>query len=87
MHVTAKMSDLFDVSLIPIFDEPILHHLMRLRPNTLAYDYNSPHRKDELLQDFEKHPIYVKSAYILQSQTKVSESDISAELHALQSKA
>ena len=83
VHVTAKMSDLFDVSLIPIFDEPILHHLMQLRPNTLAYDYNSPHRKDELLRDFEKHPIYVKSAYILQSQTKVSESDISAELHAL----
>ena len=83
VHVTAKMSDLFEVSLIPVFDEPILHHLMRLRPNTLAYDYNAPHRKDELLRDFEKHPIYVKSAYILQSQTKVSESDISAELHSL----
>lgn len=83
VHVTAKMSDLFEVSLIPVFDEPILHQLMRLRPNTLAYDYNSPHKKDELLRDVEKHPIYVKSAYILQSQTKVSESDISAELHSL----
>lgn len=83
VHVTAKMSDLFEVSLIPVFDEPILHHLMRLRPNALAYDYNSPHKKDELLRDVEKHPIYVKSAYILQSQTKVSEPDISAELHSL----
>ena len=83
VHVTAKMSDLFEVSLIPVFDEPILHHLMQLRPDTLVYDYNAPHRKDELLRDVGKHLIYVKSAYILQSQTKVSESDISAEIQSL----
>ena len=74
MHVTAKMSDLFAVSSIPVFDEPISHHLMQSRTNMLAYEYNAPHRKEErlnLLRGVGPRPIYVKSAYVLQSQTKV----------------
>ena len=71
VHVTAKMSDLFEVSLIPVFDEPILHRLVQLRPNTLAYDYNAPHRKDELLRDVEKHPIYVKSIHSSKSNKSI----------------
>lgn len=44
------------------------------------YDYNSKRRKDEIIRDSLSLPIYVRSAYVLQSETPVSEADISEEL-------
>lgn len=81
-HVNATMSDLFDTADISVFDYPITGALS-VFPQVLSYDYNAVGRKDEVLRDSTNLPIYVRSAYVLQSETFVSEADISEEIRAL----
>ena len=79
-HVNATMQDLFDTTNITVVDYPLAPFLYRVIPEILSYDYNSKGRKDEILRDSASLPIYVRSAYVLQSETPVSEADISEEL-------
>lgn len=86
--MTAKMSDLFAVSSIPVFDEPISHHLMQSRTNMLAYEYNAPHRKEErlnLLRGVGPRPIYWDLHTFFKVKQKLSESDIHALVEANES--
>lgn len=83
MHVDSRFCDLFDLDMHTVFDQPVLPALQRLDPRVMIYDYNTKGRKDEVLRDRSHSAIYVRSAYILQSETKVSESDIVGELQLL----
>jgi hypothetical protein len=82
-HVNATMQDLFDTTNITVVDYPVAPAVSRVFPETLYYDYNTDGRKDEILRDSASLPIYVRSAYVLQSETSVSEADISKELLSL----
>jgi len=82
-HVNATMQDLFDTTNITVIDYPVTSALSRVFPEILSYDYNSKGRKDEILRDSASLPIYVRSAYVLQSETPISEADISEELLSL----
>jgi hypothetical protein len=82
-HVNATMQDLFDTTNITVIDYQVAPALSRVFPELLSYDYNSKGRKDEILRDSTSLPIYVRSAYVLQSETPVSEADISDELLSL----
>ena len=82
-HVNASMSSLFNTKELHVVSSPVFHLLRSVWPNVILYDYNSEGHKDEVLRDSAKAPIYVRSAYILQSETKVSESEISEELRKL----
>ena len=83
VHVNARLSDLYDVSSLVVFDTPIISSLRACHPKILEYDYTSQGRKDEKLKDHETVPIYVRSAYVLQSQTRVTEEDLSKQLNKL----
>jgi len=82
-HVNATMRDLFDTTNITIVDYSITRAVSLVFPDLLTYDYNSKGRKDEVLRDSFAVPIYVRSAYVLQSETFVSENEISEELRML----
>ena len=83
VHVNASASDLFDVSSMSVFDAPILRRLQKSRRRMLAYDYNARGRKDEVIRDTARAAVYIRSAYVLQSQTLVTEADMSFELRRL----
>ena len=80
IHVNATMQDLFDTTSITVVDYPVAPALSCVFSEFLLYDYHSKGGKDEVLQDSTSLPIYVRSAYVLQSATSVSEADISFEL-------
>jgi len=82
-HVNSPMSALFDTSNISVIDFPVSHLLARVWDDVKKYDYNAEGRKDEIVQDQSLSPIYVRSAYVLQSQTKVGEPAISSQLNSL----
>jgi hypothetical protein len=82
-HVNASMSALFDTSNLTVIDFPVAHLLSQVWTDVKKYDYNSKRRKDEIVQDKTLVPIYVRSAYVLQSQTRVGEAEISNELNSL----
>ena len=83
VHVNARLGDLFEVKQHTVFDIPVLPTLERLNSDLLVYDYNSRGGKDKVLRDKSRSTIYARSAYILQSETKVYESDIRKELSKL----
>ena len=83
VHVNASASDLFDVSSMSVFDAPILRRLRQSRRRILAYDYNARGRKDEVIRDTARAAVYIRSAYVLQSQTFVTAADMSFELRRL----
>ncbi|MDB0053676.1 hypothetical protein N9F40_01435 [bacterium] len=79
-HVNSSMSVLFNLGNLTVVDYHVSHLLTRVWPDVKLYDYNSKGRKDEVLLDTYPGPLYVRSAYVLQSQTRVSEPEISAQL-------
>jgi len=84
MHLWAKFTDLFQTPEgVKVFEHGILPSVERLQGNILYYDYNSRGGKDKVLRDRSHRAIYVRSAYVLQSETKVSEEDIILELKSL----
>jgi len=83
VHVSSKMSDMFDTASLHVHDVQILDQVKALYPELRVYDYHARGRKDEVIRDLEKGPIYVRSAYILQSQTRVSERDIGKQVRNL----
>lgn len=84
VHIGANFTDLFQVpSGVTVVHFPILFYLMQNHDNLLVYDYNSKGGKDKILRDRSCSAIYVRSAYVLQSETKVVEADIVEELKAL----
>lgn len=83
VHVNARLSDLYQVSSVVVFDSPIISLLRACHPKVLEYDYLGRGRKDEKLRDHMSNPIYVRSAYILQSQTRVTEEDIAVHLRKM----
>ena len=82
-HVNATMPDLFDTTNIEVIDYPVASSLSLVFPEILWYDYNSRGGKDVKLRNSAPLPIYVRSAYVLQSETPVSEADISEEILSL----
>ena len=66
-HVNTSMSALIDTTNLTVFEYPIRDLLARRWGDIKVYDYNSLGRKDEVLEDNSRTPIYVRSAYILQS--------------------
>jgi len=82
-HVNASMSSLFDTNNLTVIDFPVSHLLSQVWVDVKMYDYNTKRRKDEIVQDKSLVPIYIRSAYVLQSQTRVGEVEISNELNAL----
>jgi hypothetical protein len=83
-HVRAPFSDLFDTSNITVVDFPLRDALLNVWSDAKTYDYNMRGRKDEIIKDRAFEPIYVRSAYVLQSEPIVTESDISAEINKLE---
>ena len=84
VHLGANFTDLFEVPAgVVVFHFPILSSLLQNNHRLLTYDYNSEGGKDEILRDRSRSAIYVRSAYVLQSETKVIEGDIVEELKAL----
>jgi len=84
VHVDANLRDLIEVDPAHIvFDFPILPSLRGMNFNLIEYDYNRVGGKDRVLRDHSRSAIYVRSAYVLQSQTKVTEADIEQVLQSL----
>ena len=84
VHQWARFSDLFQVPKeVVVFDHAVLPALKTVRGRILYYDYNKKGGKDEVLRDRSRAAIYVRSAYVLQSDTKVTEQDIIVELQSL----
>jgi len=83
VHVNASMSALFETGNLTVIDFPVSHLLSIVWDDAKVYDYNVWGRKDEVMQDTMPLPIYVRSAYVLQSQTHVEETEISKELNSL----
>ena len=83
VHVNARFSDLFDTSSMSVYEYPVLQDLKRTSIDLLAYDYMLPRKKDELILDLVEAPIYIRTAYVIQSQTRVYESDIASEIRLL----
>lgn len=82
-HLNASMSSLFDTSHLTIVNFPVQHLLSTSLADVVTYDYNKRGGKDEVLYASSPAPIYVRSAYVLQSQPKVSETEITVELNKL----
>ena len=82
-HLNASMSALFEMQHLTVIDFHLSHLLARVWHDIKIYDYNAKGRKDELILDSYDGPLYVRSAYVLQSRTRVSEPEISAELKLL----
>jgi len=78
------MSDLFYTDNITVVDYPVRDALLKTWSDAKIYDYNIRGKKDEVVQDQKFVPIYVRSAYVLQSTTHVTELDIAAELNKLE---
>lgn len=83
VHVNARLSQLFDTSSILVLEFPVLAALRHVRPDFLYYDYNAQGGKDKVILDKSRKPVYVRSAYILQAETKVSEADMNNALREL----
>mmetsp|Transcript_2596 Transcript_2596/g.11110 ORF Transcript_2596/g.11110 Transcript_2596/m.11110 type:complete len:390 (+) Transcript_2596:2024-3193(+) len=83
VHVNARLSELFDITDHVVFDFAILSTLERLHMHAIIYDYNSKGGKDKVIKDTSLSAIYVRSAYVLQSETVVSENDIRGEIQKL----
>jgi len=77
------MSALFDMQNLTVIEFHLSHLLTRVWPDVKSYDYNAKGGKDEILLDSYPGPLYVRSAYVLQSQTRVSDPEISAKLQLL----
>jgi len=82
-HINSSMSALFDVRNLTVIEYHVSHLLTHVWPDIQTYDYNAHGRKDEVLLDTIPGPLYVRSAYVLQSKTRVSEPEISAQLRNL----
>ena len=82
-HLNSSFYPLFDTSNLTIVNFPVQHLLSNSLEDVLTYDYNRIGGKDKLVLASSSLPIYVRSAYILQSQPKVSENEITAELNKL----
>jgi len=82
-HVNAPMSTLFDTTGFTVFDFQISHLLRKVWKDVKYYDYNAKGMKDRVIEDTSLSVLYIRSAYILQSQTRVTELDISCELNRL----
>jgi hypothetical protein len=83
VHVNASMTELFQTRRLTIIDMPIHGLVSKIHKDCKMYDYNSPGGKDEVIKDFTASPIYVRSAYVLQSHTRVTEAEIAHELRVL----
>ena len=79
-HINATMGALFDINNLTVIDFQVSHLLRRVWTDVKYFDYNARGGKDEVLPDSFPGPLYVRSAYVLQSRTRVSERELTAQL-------
>ena len=82
-HLNTSFSALFDTTNLTVIDYPVSHLVSKVWPDIKHYDYNVKGGKDKVLEDTGDAPIYVRSAYVLQSRTRVGESHISEQINSL----